>query len=63
MPMYNYTCLDCGKESLLAMILKKHESINVTCPKCGSTKSAATLYVVCGPHDQEQLTACKNRYA
>jgi putative FmdB family regulatory protein len=38
MPMYDYTCLDCGKESLLVLTLKEHESTKVTCPKCGSTK-------------------------
>ena len=37
MPMYDYKCLDCGKESLLVLTLKEHESPKVTCPKCGST--------------------------
>ena len=37
MPMYDYKCLDCGKESLLVLTLKEHESSKVTCPKCGST--------------------------
>jgi len=38
MPMYDYKCLDCGKESLIALTLKEHESGNVTCPACGSKK-------------------------
>jgi len=38
MPMYDYKCLDCGKESLLVLTLKEHESSKVTCPKCRSTR-------------------------
>jgi putative FmdB family regulatory protein len=38
MPMYDYKCLDCGKESLVVLTLKEHESSKVTCPKCGSAK-------------------------
>ena len=38
MPTYDYKCLDCGKESLVVLTLKEHESSKVTCPKCGSTK-------------------------
>jgi len=38
MPMYDYKCLECGKESLIALTLKEHESGNVTCPACGSKK-------------------------
>ncbi len=38
MPMYDYKCLDCGKESLVVLTLKEHESTNVKCPKCSSTK-------------------------
>jgi len=36
--MYDYKCLDCGKECLLALTLKQHESEPVTCPSCGSKK-------------------------
>jgi putative FmdB family regulatory protein len=32
-PMYEYKCLDCGKESLLSLTLSAHESA-VTCPSC-----------------------------
>ena len=38
MPMYDYKCLDCGKESLIAITLKEHESGPITCPACGSKK-------------------------
>jgi len=38
MPMYDYTCMDCGKESLVVLTLKEHESSKVTCPNCGSIK-------------------------
>ena len=38
MPMYDYKCLDCGKESLVVLTLKEHEATKVTCPKCGSSK-------------------------
>ncbi len=38
MPMYEYSCLDCGKESLLALSLKEHERGEVKCPYCGSAK-------------------------
>ncbi|MEO5631593.1 MAG: FmdB family zinc ribbon protein [Nitrospiraceae bacterium] len=38
MPMYDYNCLDCGKESLVVLTLQEHESTKVICPKCGSTK-------------------------
>lgn len=38
MPMYDYKCLDCGKESLLVLTLKEHEAGKVVCPACKSTK-------------------------
>lgn len=38
MPMYDYKCLDCGKESLIVVTLKEHEAGLVTCPACGSKK-------------------------
>lgn len=38
MPMYDYKCLECREESLVILTLKEHESANVTCQKCGSTK-------------------------
>ena len=38
MPMYDYKCLACGKESLIAITLKEHESGHATCPACSSKK-------------------------
>lgn len=35
--MYEYKCLDCGKESVLSLTLKGHESA-VTCPSCKSQR-------------------------
>ena len=37
MPMYDYQCLDCGRESLVVLTLKEHEAGHVTCPVCNST--------------------------
>jgi len=37
MPMYEYKCLDCGKESVLTLTLKDHES-GVPCPSCKSQR-------------------------
>ena len=37
MPMYEYKCQDCGKESVLTLTLKDHES-GVTCPSCKSQR-------------------------
>ena len=36
MPMYDYTCLDCGKESLIVLTLKERSAGPVKCPACGS---------------------------
>jgi len=36
MPMYDYKCLDCGKESLIAVTLQEHESGTATCAHYGS---------------------------
>lgn len=38
MPMYDYTFLDCGKESLIVVTLKEHAAGNIACPSCGSKK-------------------------
>jgi putative FmdB family regulatory protein len=38
MPMYEYKCLDCGKESVVALTLKDRESGSVTCPSCKSKR-------------------------
>lgn len=36
MPMYDYKCGECGKEFLLALTLKEHDSEQAACPSCGS---------------------------
>ena len=38
MPMYDYKCLDCGKESLVVLTLKEHESGKALCPLCQSQR-------------------------
>ena len=38
MPMYEYICLDCGKEALLALSLKDHDSGIAACPSCKSKR-------------------------
>jgi len=38
MPTYEYTCLDCGKEVVLSLSLKDHESGSVACPSCESKR-------------------------
>jgi putative FmdB family regulatory protein len=37
-PMYDYKCLDCGKESLIPLTLKDHECGEASCPACGSKR-------------------------
>ncbi len=39
MPMYDYKCLDCGKESLIVLTLKEHEAGKVACPSCKGTNT------------------------
>jgi putative FmdB family regulatory protein len=34
MPLYEYTCKDCGKEFSLALTLKEYERGQVECPHC-----------------------------
>jgi putative FmdB family regulatory protein len=38
MPMYEYKCLDCGKELVLSLSLKDHDSGSVACPSCNSKR-------------------------
>ncbi len=38
MPMYEYVCLDCGKEALLSLTLKDHDRGRVVCPSCKSKR-------------------------
>ncbi len=43
MPMYEYKCLDCGKESLLSLSLKDHENGAAVCPSCKSKRMEQLL--------------------
>ncbi len=38
MPTYEYKCMDCGKETTLALSLKDHESGGAACPSCKSKR-------------------------
>jgi putative FmdB family regulatory protein len=38
MPMYEYKCLDCGKEALLTLSVKDRDSGAVVCPSCKSKR-------------------------
>jgi len=38
MPMYEYKCLDCGKESEVALSISDRQSRQVTCPHCKSKR-------------------------
>ena len=38
MPTYEYVCLDCGKEALLSLNLKDHDSGIAVCPSCKSKR-------------------------
>lgn len=43
MPMYDYKCLDCGKESLIVLTLKEHDREPPACPTCGSKNMTQLL--------------------
>ena len=36
MPVYEYTCLSCGKEFSLIQSLREHDRKDVACPRCDS---------------------------
>ncbi len=38
MPIYEYKCLECGKEVVLALTLNEHEVGSAKCPACGSKR-------------------------
>jgi len=43
MPMYDYTCQDCGKASLIVLTLKQYDQGDIKCPECGS-KNLRRIY-------------------
>lgn len=46
MPVYEYACLDCGKEFTLTVSLHEHETMHATCPHCHS-RSVEQLPAAC----------------
>lgn len=36
MPVYEYVCLDCGKEFTVVLSVREHELGHATCPQCQS---------------------------
>ncbi len=46
MPIYDFACLECGKEFSLVLTLKQHEQKDVACPHCKS-KQVERLVTTC----------------
>jgi putative FmdB family regulatory protein len=46
MPMYEFACLDCGREFTLILSLREYERKDVSCPQCKS-KSIERLVTTC----------------
>lgn len=46
MPVYEYACLDCGKEFTVVLSLRDHELTHATCPECQS-KAVEQLASTC----------------
>ena len=38
MPVYEFECLDCGKEVTLVISVSEYEKKDFKCPECGSKK-------------------------
>ncbi len=72
MPIYDYKCDDCGQVSEL--LLPSVDTINVSCPDCGSIKTERLLsasYMIkmgspaprstgCGSADRCEMSSCSN---
>lgn len=37
MPIYEFACLDCGKDFSLTLTLREYEHVHAVCPHCKST--------------------------
>ena len=37
MPIYDFTCLECGREFTLVLSLSEHDQKQFVCPHCDST--------------------------
>ena len=63
MPIFEFKCLDCDKYVEI-LVLKKEETIEMTCPGCGSENLerilSATSYAM-GPGAGEQKAATQTR--
>ena len=46
MPIYEYKCLECGKEALVSLSLKDHNTEAVTCPSCKGKRMEQLISVV-----------------
>ena len=51
MPMYDYKCQDCGKESLIVLTLKEHEQGEAICPACGRNRNETECGCALEHHD------------
>jgi putative FmdB family regulatory protein len=38
MPIYEYKCMDCGKESELNLSMREHDQGSIKCPACQSAR-------------------------
>lgn len=54
MPLYEFACLDCGKEFTVVLSVREHDRKTVTCPHCKS-KLVEQLVTTC-----EVVTARKS---
>ncbi len=36
MPSYNFTCKDCGEEFTIEASMEERDSMEISCPECGS---------------------------
>ncbi len=46
MPIYEYKCLDCGKDTVVSLSLQDHASGQVKCPSCKGTRMEQLISAV-----------------